>query len=61
MAGFQRGLQFVLPEGLATGWTDGGDEKPLQGCSRRFVLAAGTEGPESDLLAPGVYEGSHGH
>jgi uncharacterized Zn-finger protein len=30
-------------------------------CDRRFVLAAGTEGPESDLLAPGVYEGSHGH
>ena len=30
-------------------------------CDRRFVLAAGTEGPESELLAPGVYEGSHGH
>ncbi|MFI4964861.1 MAG: zinc-finger domain-containing protein [Caulobacterales bacterium] len=30
-------------------------------CDRRFVLAVGTEGPESDLLAPGVYEGSHGH
>jgi uncharacterized Zn-finger protein len=30
-------------------------------CDRRFVLAAGTEGPESEFLAPGVYEGSHGH
>jgi uncharacterized Zn-finger protein len=30
-------------------------------CDRRFVLAAGTEGPESEYLAPGVYEGSHGH
>jgi uncharacterized Zn-finger protein len=30
-------------------------------CDRRFVLAGGTEGPEDELLAPGVYEGSHGH
>jgi len=30
-------------------------------CDRRFVLAAGSEGAESELLAPGVYEGSHGH
>jgi uncharacterized Zn-finger protein len=30
-------------------------------CDRRFVLAKGTEGLESELLAPGVYEGSHGH
>ena len=30
-------------------------------CDRRFVLAAGTEGPEDELRAPGVYEGSHGH
>jgi uncharacterized Zn-finger protein len=30
-------------------------------CDRRFVLASGTEGPESELVAPGVYEGSHGH
>ncbi|HEY0436190.1 MAG TPA: zinc-finger domain-containing protein [Phenylobacterium sp.] len=30
-------------------------------CDRRFVLAADTEGPESEYLAPGVYEGSHGH
>src|SRR3954470_3081005 len=30
-------------------------------CDRRFVLAAGSEGPESEYLAPGVYEGSHGH
>jgi uncharacterized Zn-finger protein len=29
-------------------------------CDRRFVLASG-EGPESEYLAPGVYEGSHGH
>jgi hypothetical protein len=25
------------------------------------VLALGTEGSESEYLAPGVYEGSHGH
>ncbi|MBS0333256.1 MAG: zinc-finger domain-containing protein [Proteobacteria bacterium] len=30
-------------------------------CDRRFVLAHGSEGAESELLAPGVYEGSHGH
>jgi len=30
-------------------------------CDRRFVLAAGTEGLEDEQLAPGVYEGSHGH
>ena len=30
-------------------------------CDRRFVLPAGSEGPESEYLAPGVYEGSHGH
>ena len=30
-------------------------------CDRRFVLAAGVEGVESERLAPGVYEGSHGH
>jgi len=30
-------------------------------CDRRFVLAAGAEGVESERLAPGVYEGSHGH
>jgi uncharacterized Zn-finger protein len=30
-------------------------------CDRRFVLATGTEGPENEYLAPGVYEGSHGH
>jgi uncharacterized Zn-finger protein len=30
-------------------------------CDRRFVLEAGQEGLESELLAPGVYEGSHGH
>jgi uncharacterized Zn-finger protein len=30
-------------------------------CDRRFVLGAGSEGPESEYLAPGVYEGSHGH
>jgi len=29
-------------------------------CDRRFVLAAG-EGPEDERLAPGVYEGPHGH
>ena len=30
-------------------------------CDRRFVLATGSEGAEDELLAPGVYEGSHGH
>jgi uncharacterized Zn-finger protein len=30
-------------------------------CDRRFVLASGTEGHEDEDLAPGVYEGSHGH
>ncbi len=30
-------------------------------CDRRFVLAPGVEGVESERLAPGVYEGSHGH
>ena len=30
-------------------------------CDRRFQLASGVEGSESELLAPGVYEGSHGH
>ena len=30
-------------------------------CDRRFVLASGVEGLEDELLAPGVYEGSHGH
>jgi uncharacterized Zn-finger protein len=30
-------------------------------CDRRFVLAADAEGQEDERLAPGVYEGSHGH
>ena len=30
-------------------------------CDRRFVLAAGADGHESERLAPGVYEGSSGH
>ncbi len=30
-------------------------------CDRRFVLATGSEGPEDERLAPGVYEGPHGH
>lgn len=29
-------------------------------CDRRFVLADG-EGKEDELLAPGVYQGPHGH
>ena len=29
-------------------------------CDRRFVLAHG-DGPEDERLAPGVYEGPHGH
>jgi len=30
-------------------------------CDRRFVLPAGAEGAEDERLAPGVYEGQHGH
>jgi len=30
-------------------------------CDRRFVLAADREVDENELVAPGVYEGSHGH
>jgi len=30
-------------------------------CDRRFVLAPDHEVDESELAAPGVYEGSHGH
>jgi uncharacterized Zn-finger protein len=30
-------------------------------CDRRFVLPVGSEGPEDERLAPGVYEGPHGH
>lgn len=30
-------------------------------CDRRFVLATGSEGLEDERLAPGVYEGPHGH
>ena len=30
-------------------------------CDRRFVLAAGSEGHESERLAPGVYEGAGVH
>jgi uncharacterized Zn-finger protein len=30
-------------------------------CDRRFVLAHGSSGKESERLAPGVYEGSGGH
>ncbi|MEP6966905.1 MAG: zinc-finger domain-containing protein [Pseudomonadota bacterium] len=30
-------------------------------CDRRFVLATGDAAPESERLAPGVYEGPGGH
>lgn len=30
-------------------------------CDRRFVLAKTHDLPESELLAPGVYEGPGGH
>jgi uncharacterized Zn-finger protein len=30
-------------------------------CDRRFVLAGGDPGLESELTAPGVYEGPGGH
>ena len=40
----------------------GGDDFVECGyCDRRFVLAAGSEGPEDERLAPGVYLGAHGH
>jgi uncharacterized Zn-finger protein len=40
----------------------GGDDFVECGyCDRRFVLAAGSEGHESERLAPGVYEGAGGH
>jgi uncharacterized Zn-finger protein len=38
-----------------------GDFVECSYCDRRFVLATGSEGPEDELTAPGVYEGSHGH
>ena len=30
-------------------------------CDRKFVLAHGSDGHESEELAPGVYEGAGGH
>jgi uncharacterized Zn-finger protein len=30
-------------------------------CDRRFVLATDSDGAEDERLAPGVYEGPHGH
>jgi uncharacterized Zn-finger protein len=30
-------------------------------CDRRFVLSVSRESPESERLAPGVYEGPGGH
>ena len=38
-----------------------GDYVECTYCDRRFVLATGSEGPENEYSAPGVYEGSHGH
>jgi uncharacterized Zn-finger protein len=44
-------------------WLEMGDDDFVECgyCDRRFVLAAGSEGHESERLAPGVYEGSGGH
>jgi len=44
-------------------WLEMGDDAFVECgyCDRRFVLAAGSEGHESERLAPGVYEGSGGH
>ena len=44
-------------------WLEMGDSAFVECpyCDRRFVLAEGTEGPEDERLAPGVYEGPHGH
>jgi uncharacterized Zn-finger protein len=44
-------------------WLEMGDASFVECpyCDRRFVLAAGSEGPEDERLAPGVYEGPHGH
>jgi uncharacterized Zn-finger protein len=44
-------------------WLEMGDANFVEClyCDRRFVLGADHEVDESELLAPGVYEGSHGH
>jgi uncharacterized Zn-finger protein len=44
-------------------WMEMGDSTFVECpyCDRRFVLASGTEGPEDERLAPGVYEGPQGH
>ena len=44
-------------------WLEMGDDAYVECgyCDRRFVLAQGSEGHESERLAPGVYEGSGGH
>ena len=44
-------------------YMDMGDEDFVECgyCDRRFVLPEGSEGPEDERLAPGVYEGPHGH
>jgi uncharacterized Zn-finger protein len=43
-------------------WLEMGEARFVQCpyCDRRFVLAHGSEGPEDELLAPGVYEGPGG-
>ena len=57
------GLRGGLALGHPRVWLEMGEatfvECPY--CDRRFVLAAGSEGPEDEYLAPGVYEGPHGH
>ena len=44
-------------------WLEMGDDDFVECgyCDRRFVLAKGSDGHESERLAPGVYEGSGGH
>jgi uncharacterized Zn-finger protein len=45
-------------------WLEMGEAKFVECpyCDRRFVLAADLrEGAEDERLAPGAYEGSHGH
>ena len=56
-----------IPGGAALGhprvWLEMGEASFVECpyCDRRFVLPEGSEGPEDERLAPGVYEGPHGH
>jgi uncharacterized Zn-finger protein len=51
------------PLGHPRVWLEMGDADAVECgyCDRRFVLDKAHERPESEHLAPGVYEGSSGH